>query len=449
MLEFIGIIIFIIILQPVLTFLLQLISFEFIPKEICNIISLIICGILILLAFLLFLISLIEGLFRFFGKDIDIFWNIERSLKERKENSQKRKKEKYRLTNQLAIEEELNEIKKEYNLISDNTLIERFKPPNHTTYMTNDEKYPYVMEQEQRVKQLFEENKDLFKITDKGIFLKEFFYPHDFDSYYYIDEDIKFLNRVYPIAPKDIEKIIKRRNDCLDSIRECINQATFEAITTKKGKNGEDNVKNNLILFKDIYIILNNIRVELEGQSSESDFIIICDKGVFAVEVKNHGNVNSTIEISPDGRWTMINRGKKEVKDNVSAQNNRHCAINQAILNRELKNRGINTDYIKCKSIIAIANDNVEIRNYSMNAVLRASEIITYIENLDTDTKLDRELQEEIANIFKENNLHPKKYPVVDLVGDLSYSLQEFIRLTNVLRGYDELEHAYYKYVKI
>lgn len=441
--EIIGILI----LQPIITLVLQLITFELIPKKICSIIATIICGILILLIILDFIIKFIEGVFRFFGKDIDISWSIDLSLKEIKEKVKQQKKEKYRLVNQSVIEKELNEIKKEYNLITDNTLIERFEPPNNTTYMNNDEKYPYVMEQEQRVKRLFTENKDLFKITDNGIFLKEQFHSNEF-GYYYNDEDIKFLNKVYPIAPQDIEKIIKRRYDCFNSIKECLNKATFEAISTKKGKDGENNVANQLNLFKDNFIILNNIRVELEGQSSESDFIVICDKGVFAIEVKNHGNINSMIEISSDGRWTMTNNGKKEVKDNVSAQNNRHCAINQTILNKELKNRGINTDYIKCKSIITIANDKVALRNNSMNIVLRASEIITYIENLNTDTKLDRRLQEEIANVFKERNLSPKRYPVVDLANNLSCSIQELIRLNNILTGYSKLRSAYSKYVE-
>lgn len=373
-----------------------------------------------------------------------ILGSLERSSERRKT----KKKVNKRMSKIDTITKELEQIKKEYELEPDSSIIEPFKLNSKTLYLTNDDKYNFVIEQESKADALFERYKDCFTINERGVFPKGSFDLPIFSDYRYQKEDIEYLQTIYPIDLNDIGKIINKRKQCFNAILDIRQKITSDSIITQKGKHGEDSVIKFLNYYKDNYIILENILVDFDGETSESDAIIVCDKGVFVIEIKNHGNVNSTLSISSDGRWAMIKNGKKEFKDNVFEQNNRHCAINQTILNRELKNRGINMDYIKCNSIIVIANDKVEIDNESSNAILRKSEIITYIENLQTSTKLSKDIQEEIADIFKSKNLPPKKFPVTDLYNDYCIALREFEKLQKILTGYYLLEKTYRKHLE-
>lgn len=434
-------------------YVLNFITFGVLPMEICFIIT----NSIAIIAILCMLIQILGNILSFILSLFGIQWEFD--LIESHSYYKHQRKKKKSLNERLAKQEtiikpELEKVIKEYGLVADNTLIESINLPNNITYMNNDEKYLFVMEQEKKVKSLLNQNKHFFGIRNNDIYINEHYHQNDHhlsylkSGYGFEDKDIEFLSSMYPIQPQYIERIVEKRNQAFNVIRESLSKATMEAILTKKGYDGERYVANTLSLYKDNYIILNNIRVELEGKSSESDFVIICDKGIFVIEVKNHGNANSSIEISSDGRWVMNKNGRKEVKDNVSAQNNRHCAINQSLINKALKENGYDGEYIKCKSIIVIANDNVEIKNHSMNTVLRTSEIITYIENLNSEYELPKDLQEEIKGILLTNNLPAKKYPVNDIYGNFEYALNEFIKTTQALRGYKKLIEVYRSFIK-
>lgn len=434
--DFFSIVIGMFIICQLLALALRFITFGLIPNEAIFSIG---CILFVIISVILILDKLLK-LLGFNG----IFVVSEETMIK----IEKQEKEKYRKENKLKIKKQLDDIRDEFDITKD--VINLTSPltfQEYLKYMDNDEKYPYIIEQERKIKELFEENKDLFKITENGIFIKENFYEFKPDEDCYSKEDLDLLREVFLVEIEDVNKMIKRRHNALELVRECLNKVTLEAMTTAKGKKGEDNVYNSLKLYTDNYFILKNIRVELKGESSESDFIIVCDKGLFAIEVKNHGNENGTIEVAQDGQWSMIYNGRKTIKDSVSAQNNRHCAINQNLLNRKLKEKGIDTEYIKCKSIIVIANEKVGINNKSMNIVVRPSEIITYIENMNTETTLNKELQLEIANIFNELCLPPKKYPVNDWYANFESAIYNYKTLTRVLTGYKQIYNTYYKYI--
>lgn len=435
------------------------ITFGLFPFDFCSLVlfRIYVLGILVLGSCLIikYTLYIIEKILSKLGIKVDL--DIERKLWEKKQLKKERAKINKRVALHDNIAKELEVIIKEHQLVNDVSLIEKFVPSNNSYYMGNEEKYEYVMKQEQKVKEIFDKYKHLFIVNNEVFYIKDRYNKEEYsfiDSKYgrinhpYKEEDIYFLKKFHPIDSELLYLMVNRRIDCYNIIKDSLSQATMEAVTTKKGYDGEKKVADFLNLYKDNYITLNNIRVELDGQSSESDFIIICDKGVFAIEVKNHGNASSTIEISRDGRWSTIKNGRRELKDNVSAQNNRHCAINQTIYNKYLKDKGYEGEYIKCNSIIVIANDKVEIRNESMNPVLRTSEIITYIENLQVENKLSKELQEDIKNSLLANNLPPKKYPVIDLETNIKEALVEYERLSTNLKGYSEIRETYRQYIK-
>lgn len=198
----------------------------------------------------------------------------------------------------------------------------------------------------------------------------------------------------------------------IESITKELNELIKSSISAKKGTEGENRVFNHLNLYKDILYIEDNVRFYVEGQSVETDCLVICDKGIFALEVKNYGKDGELIKISKDGKWTRhFGKTVLPIKD-VVEQNERHCAIKQRIINEALKQKGHNLPYIFVNSIIVIANDNVDIENQTNNVILRTSNIYNYIKNFNTDYTLSKEVQEEIINIIDQYRQPLLKYQV-------------------------------------
>jgi ribosomal protein L27 len=88
-------------------------------------------------------------------------------------------------------------------------------------------------------------------------------------------------------------------------------------------------------MYKNVWNHLSNIRFEVDGQSVESDNIIICTRGIYTIEVKNYGSKgNYSIQITKDGQWIKVSpNGKSEAKKDVTTQMNRHIAYKQNKVN--------------------------------------------------------------------------------------------------------------------
>lgn len=415
---------------PLIGLVIQTVSFGLLP----DIVYAILGGLIWFYLPIRFIANIIVSFFGY--RDFSDF--IKKKIKNKSED--RKRKERYTAQN-LKIKEEFEEMISKSGVQKHIDFTEEVRFPNRTLSLNNDEKYIYVVNQLEEINSLINKSNHLFHETKYGL-------VHSTEignclTSGYTEKDNEYINQYLPLNKQQIQPAIRKRNKLLNEIKTLQSEAIFQKNITAKGKFGEDNVSKILDLYQDQYTILKNIRVKLDGSSSESDFIVICEKGVFVLEVKNHGSENDRFEIAEDGLWTIIKKGKREIRDNVAEQNNRHCAINQSILNKELKNRGINTDYIKCKSIIVIANNKVLLNNKSLNVIVRPSEIVTYIENLNTDVKLDKSLQEEIASIFKERNLPAKTYLVKDNLTDISTAIKEYEILTNELIVTEEMIKFY------
>lgn len=155
--------------------------------------------------------------------------------------------------------------------------------------------------------------------------------------------------------------------------------------------------------------ILPNIRMEPNGQSVESDFIVVCQYGVFALEVKNLGSTGSyNITVEKDGLWkkVMKNGHWKEMPDSISRQNERHLMGIEQVINSKMGNSTEN--WIEAKSLIVFANNVVGIRNYSDNIIIRDSEIMTEIRK--NPIYLNEQQINQIAEILIAESLPAKKY---------------------------------------
>ena len=180
-----------------------------------------------------------------------------------------------------------------------------------------------------------------------------------------------------------------------------------ELIGLSLGDIGEKRVAQELAPYNDQMIILPNIRLEVEGESIESDFVVISPWGVHILEVKNLGSSGAfDLVIEKDGRWSQVRGYHKETMDSPVHQNERHIVYMEKLVNREL-GRGID-DRIMIQGMVVLANNKVDIKNFSDNVIKRYDNIIGTIRSgekvlKETDMK-------QIAEILKKYALPVKEY---------------------------------------
>lgn len=233
----------------------------------------------------------------------------------------------------------------------------------------------------------------------------------------------------------DLQKYENRRTSLLKYVEHgnlLIDQFIKEISIKQKGEKGEKNVEEQMKLYDDYITYLTNIRFEVDNTSIETDGIIVSDKGIFSLEIKNYGDENDTIVLRKDGKLSIINKYNKERQLDFVNQHNRHCGLQQKLINSELKKSGINTDYIIINPIIVIGNDKVNIENESDIKILRASSVIHEILKIKENT-LSKEVQNEIVKIINDNKLELKSYDVINIENSLSIVLDNLVKGINYL----------------
>lgn len=180
------------------------------------------------------------------------------------------------------------------------------------------------------------------------------------------------------------------------------------------GVNGEERVKNDLKIYDYLLTCLYDFRIKVDNDYVENDVIILCENGVFSVEIKNFGSSGSyDIKISSDGQWLKCHGGYEEPMKDVMLQVNRHVAIKHKLINRELKSKyGESFEPVDVIPLIVIANDNVKINNQTNNTIIRSSQIFSKI----TEHKkcLSNQVISDIVNILNEHKVPSKPYPYND-----------------------------------
>lgn len=185
----------------------------------------------------------------------------------------------------------------------------------------------------------------------------------------------------------------------------------------KNGYEGEKKLESELDKYNSI-IGLKNIRIlSPNGESAECDYIAITQYGIYIIEVKNLGQSgNFKLRIERDGRWSKVyNNGYEESMDNEFhinpiRQNEYHIRIVEEYLNKKL-HRSLDDSY-HIKSIIALANMNVQIQNESVHRVLRVEDVMSNI-RLDNIFLKESEMKI-IADALLAGNHPPKQYAVMN-----------------------------------
>lgn len=211
----------------------------------------------------------------------------------------------------------------------------------------------------------------------------------------------------------------------IDNLQNVINLLNHDYFSTIKGAQGEKEARASLKSIMLEHTVLNNLRFEVKTDnivySAEIDNIVITEKGIFIIEIKNIGGRRSAINISHDGVWTFVDEKKGEHR---SLKNPYKQSIDHKFaLQKLLKDKGINCSK-SIIPIIAIANNDVMIKiaDNSYPTVMRVDMIGTYISNyLDSNSVCFTEEEiDSIKGILESNRLEQGKYEVLDYCEKIS-----------------------------
>ena len=163
---------------------------------------------------------------------------------------------------------------------------------------------------------------------------------------------------------------------------------------------------------------------------AENDIIIVCQQGIFTLEIKNS---SSDLMITSNGDLVRTNSGKR---DNIVEQCLRHVNITQRVLEEELGNEYPQVKDVVVEPLIIIANNAVELKdNCKRVPVLIKSEIQEYI--LSTYQPKSFLTEEEVDlyfNTLKQRQEEPAKFKHsvnVDTLNSQLALLSYFMNLKN------------------
>jgi hypothetical protein len=202
--------------------------------------------------------------------------------------------------------------------------------------------------------------------------------------------------------------------------------------TANTGLIGEEKVSKELFIYRDRIKYIDGVRL-VEGEDSvESDFIVASSTGVFCIEVKNYSAhaKGSKITISKDGLWSRNDADGADIPiGDITQQVYRHIGITQRILNEQLKQvYGNDFPYIPIMPIIVIANNMIEIDNFSDVPVMRISNMYHHISKYPSERVLEKEYWIKIMDILASLNKGAKAYSITEYADTLTEIKEKLIK---------------------
>lgn len=240
----------------------------------------------------------------------------------------------------------------------------------------------------------------------------------------------------------ELEKLIGFSKVIINDYRNAFDAYNTDKIGISIGKRGEDLVNKNLEMYDHRVINLSNMRFEVDGNSIETDNLVLSPTGIYSLEVKNLGSTGKyDIRVDRDGKWNKVRRGnngseRSEVMSNVTDQTYRHIAYTERLFNKELRSRGINED-IKVEPLIVFANDNVSLENNSDMPIVRISNI--YREISKGQANYSDELLAILKDIALKNTLPGKEYETVNIVDKISLINNCCDKVTAAINDYRDM----------
>ncbi|MCM3390593.1 NERD domain-containing protein [Ureibacillus chungkukjangi] len=293
----------------------------------------------------------------------------------------------------------------------------------------NNDELEKVLESEFKLLNTFEQPK-LYQDLEEHIKYIEANYVHDISTIHI--KQILIENGIQQYISEVKEHLLTYRKNLMYAV----NSTKQSLSIISSGVKGEANVNNELSLYNDIWNIYSSVRFEVDGQSIETDNLIVCTKGLFSIEVKNYApNGQYNIIVTKDGQWLkQLSNGGKIVpmEKDVTAQVNRHLALKQRLIHSELKKKhGEDVPYILFQPMIVIANDTVLIQNDTELPIIRRTQIYHHI--IKQPDVLKPEQVSDICSIIEENRLPVKKYSINTYSDNFPNVLQELVKSEQIL----------------
>lgn len=306
--------------------------------------------------------------------------------------------------------------------------------PNITYYKNNEDRIMFLKEQQK----VIEKSLEIFSSFGMNIQRNNDWITIDTDSFNELKtprkkcNNSKFVPSGYPETASHILKLIEKQ----------VNDFNYDLHNTQKGILGERKCINSLCSVSLSYPVIQNLRLGQElfisdniknnQYSAEIDVLIITDRALFVIEIKNYGTKKDKIIITKDGKWLRKTRiEEKYIENNPFKQIADHIFL----LDKFLASNNLNFN-LPIIPIIAIANDsiNLEIEDESklFAKIMPANLIGTYVLKYHNDNQpiITNEIIQQIFYTINNNRLPPNTYPVLDYgrnICELCFALKKLI----------------------
>lgn len=161
----------------------------------------------------------------------------------------------------------------------------------------------------------------------------------------------------------------------------------------QSGLAGEDRASKELKKLEKPYKVYSNVKIKLDGDPAEFDFVVVGPNGIFIIENKNY---NGTIEgHTDDEKWTQKKSGKGSSPYTTTIYNP---------ISQMKRQKYILINYLKGKGIEAFVTGFIYFSNYYVN--LRISGNRDYISSVQQKDLLDKIRNFRSQYTLNENQIH-------------------------------------------
>lgn len=254
------------------------------------------------------------------------------------------------------------------------------------------------------------------------------------------------------IPEKAIDTFIARRcRELEDLVSSRLSYFYSEYKSIRSGILGERAVQEVLDMHKGAFYVLTGLRIQptsTDGRSVptvETDSLVLAPYGIFAIEIKNYAvSGQYALKITADGNWYKVYQrsvgesgeiiSREEPMSNPFAQNDRHIAYLEQVVNDILGRDMVHRAHIK--NIIVLANDNVRIDcdPAAKQTVTRAGNLYNHLTQ-ETKPLYTMEELDKLRSALAAMDIGEGAYPINDYTEELRDAVAAYQQLQNFAKN--------------